>query len=479
MADIHLGFRQYGSQERMLDFATAFMKAMKFAVEQKADFVIISGDLFHKKSEMDPVTLTQATKVLEMAKKNDVPVIAVEGNHDATFFRDGFSWMDYLSRNRLIINLKPRFDDGVIVEEWNGEAGAFIDLEIDRGVRIYGMKYYGNVTEKILEEYVRKIKNKDFTIFTAHVGVEGYVNMYGCISATKLHRLKNRVDYVALGHIHRSFVEGDFIFNPGSLESCDATEYGYERGIFLVDVDDDGGVNCRLVKDFYRPRPFVFLNYRMKEPDTAAFEQFLRSRLEEGKIAEKAVIHVNVELAGIRRGHIDEVGMEEAVKRILNPLVVRMRFEGGDRVFQPVGLDSRESIERHVISQILQSYSYGEIADHVLRLKSLLLSGRSVADIDSFISEILDFESDDILNGDVSEADEAGKPEPRESEPQRAEQAEEGEPEKSEVILEDEGEESKESEEDEEGKEGEEDEEDEEEWDWRRAYASGSKAGKR
>jgi len=445
MADIHLGFRQYGSQERMLDFATAFMKAMKFAVEQKVDFVIISGDLFHKKSEMDPVTLTQATKVLEMAKKHEIPVIAVEGNHDATFFRDGFSWMDYLSRNKLIINLKPRFDDGVIVEEWDGEAGAFIDLN---GVRIYGMKYYGNVTEKILEEYVRKIKNREFTIFTAHVGIEGYVNMYGCISATKLHRLKSRVDYVALGHIHKSFVEGDFIFNPGSLESCDATEYGYSRGIFLVEVDDGGDVSYRLVKDFHRPRPFVFLNYRMKEPDTAAFENFLREFLKSGKATEKAVVHVSVELAGVRRGHIDEVGMEEAVKRILNPLVVRMRFEGGDRIFQPVGIDSRESIERHVISQILQSYTYGEIADQVLRLKSLLLSGKSVADIDSFISEILDFDRDEV----------SGK---SETEVVESEDSEESEKSGESAIEEDKVDEG------------------EEEWDWRKAYASGSKTGKR
>ncbi len=450
MADIHLGFRQYGSQERMLDFATAFMKAMKFAVEQKVDFVIISGDLFHKKSEMDPVTLTQATKVLEMARKHEIPVIAVEGNHDATFFRDGFSWMDYLSRNQLIINLKPRFDGGVVVEEWDGEAGAFIDLN---GVRIYGMKYYGNVTEKILEEYVKKIRSKDFTIFAAHVGIEGYVNMYGCISATKLHRLKNRVDYVALGHIHRSFVEDGFIFNPGSLESCDATEYGYERGIFLVEVDEGGSVNYRLVKDFYRPRPFVFINYRMKEPNTTAFEEFLKSHMEEGRVAENAVVHVNVELAGIRRGHVDEIGMEEAVKRILNPLVVRMRFEGGDGVFQPVGIDSRESIERHVISQILQSYNYGEIADQILRLKSLLLSGKSVADIDSYISEILDSGLARAEPGDAAPDGHAeAESSPEESEEVKTEKRE---------FEESRAEES------------------EEEWDWRRAYASGSKAGKR
>jgi hypothetical protein len=142
--------------------------------------------------------------------------------------------------------------------------------------------------------------------------------------------------------------------------------------------------------------------------------------------------------------------MEEAVKRILNPLVVRMRFEGGDRVFQPVGLDSRESIEKHVLSQILESFDYGEIADQVFRLKSLLLLGKSVTDIDTLISEILEFESVTL----VKEGMDKEMPRPHEGAEQKTVQRM-----------------------DEKDKEVEESEE--EVWDWRRAYALGSKARKR
>jgi DNA repair exonuclease SbcCD nuclease subunit len=385
LADVHLGYKQYGSEERLIDFAQAFLNAMNFAIESKVDFVIIAGDLFHKKSEMDPLTLTQATKALEKVKQAKIPVVAVEGNHDSTYFKEQYSWMDYLAKNGLIINLKPSFEDEMIVEEWDGESGAYLDIN---DVRIYGMKYYGSLTERILDEYTRKIKKNKFTIFVAHAGVEGYLNIYGCIPASKLHRLKGKVDYVALGHIHKSFVE-EFIFNPGSLETCDISEAGFEKGAFYVELD---GLRHKLVKGFAK-RNFINLNYEIDGGDV--YNDF-RKFLESNRCTGRPVVGIRISTSKDLKKMVSDERLEKIVKEILNPVAVRIFWEIAG-VFNPVYIDtsSRDSIERHVIEQLLESHGYGNIAEEVLRLKSIFSSSFDLLSVDGFIESILESETDE------------------------------------------------------------------------------------
>jgi DNA repair exonuclease SbcCD nuclease subunit len=386
MADIHLGNRQYGSEERQMDFAQAFLDAIRFSVKKEVDFILISGDLFHKKTEMDPVTLLQARKVLEIPERAGIPVIAVEGNHDSTYFRENYSWMDYLASSGLLINLKPEFSDGVVLREWDGENGAYFEID---GTRIYGMKYYGSLTEKVLDEYVRKIKSSDFTIFMAHIGVEGYVkNMYGCIPSAKLHKLRGKVDYIALGHLHRAFVEGNLVFNPGSLESCDISETQYERGIYFVEVDDR--VEFSLVNSFYTPRDFVILDYSMKSPDLNEFESFIRAKRAEVGEKNKPVVDLKIEVERAVRSAISEENLRKIISDFFDPLLVRIHWEVRN-IFKPSlpDLESKESIERSVISQLLENYSYGDISDEVLNFKRIFSSSFNLVEVDKMVEDVL------------------------------------------------------------------------------------------
>ncbi len=383
LADVHLGYKQYGCYSRLVDFAQAFYNAIKFGIDNKVDFILIAGDLFHKKSEMDPVTLMQATKVLKKAKNANIPVIAVEGNHDSTYFRESYSWMDYLARNNLIINLKPRFEDKeLIVDEWDGQDGAYVDLGF---VRIYGMKYYGSLTPKILEKYYKKIRKKDFTIFMAHIGVEGYLNIYGCIPSSKLHKLKGKVDYVALGHIHKSFVEDDFIFNPGSLEVCEVSEASFKRGIFYVEVDNE--LKYKLVGGF-STRKFLVLEYEFSDLDYGSFENFITSY----KNYRDPVVYLKIKCLKNLKKSLDEEKIRKIIKNKLNPVATRIVWDVKDNIIESTNIDvsSREIIERQVISQILQSFPYGEISDEVLRLKEMFIKSTDLHAVDKFIEKIVE-----------------------------------------------------------------------------------------
>jgi len=398
VADVHLGFKQYGSEARLLDFAQAFKNAIKFGINEEVDFIIIAGDLFHKKSDVDPLTLTQATKVLEMAKKAEIPVIAVEGNHDSTYFKDQYSWIDYLAINGYLINLKPSFEDGMVVEKWDGQSGAYVDIG---DTRIYGMKYYGSLTEKILDEYTRKIKKKGFTIFVAHVGIEGYMNIYGCVSSAKLHRFKNKVDYIALGHIHKSFVE-DFIFNPGSLETCDISEYSFKRGAFLVKYD--GEIKYKLIE--FPRRKFVVLEHDFENYDN--FREFLNKQNK--KDVENSVLHLKLNAKGSVKKAVDDVKLQRTIQELLNPLIVRLNWNVVDGIFEPIlDLSVKKSLENQVIEQLLESYPYGKIADEVLRLKSIFSSSYDIKRVDGFVESILNLNQGDQTQDKVSKEEKPKK----------------------------------------------------------------------
>jgi DNA repair exonuclease SbcCD nuclease subunit len=339
---------------------------------------------------MDPLTLTQATKVLEIAKKAEIPVIAVEGNHDSTYFKDSFSWMDYLAKNDLIINLKPSFEDRLELNEWDGGSGAYIDLE---GARIYGMKYYGSLTGKIMEDYRKKIKKKGFTVFTAHAGVEGYLNIYGCIPSSIIHNFRDKVDYVALGHIHKSYVEGDFVFNPGSLEICDITEKDFDKGVFYVQYGE--GLKYELIGGFSR-RMFLSLSYKIKD------ERFLNHLDKDlkAKNIENSVVHIHIQSK-------KQFGIKaEDVERVVNefkPLIVRLKYETED-FYRPT-VPGKESLEKEVIEQLLKSFNYENFADEVLRLKNIFSSSFNLNSVDEFIESILKGGStaEMKLDGEVSE----------------------------------------------------------------------------
>ena len=89
-----------------------------------------------------------------------------------------------------------------------------------------------------------------------HTDVEGQINRpIPALSVEKLKELRPLVDYVALGHTHKRFELDNWAFNPGSLEACSIDEYREERGLYVVEVGDDLGVNAKFINDYVQ-RPF-------------------------------------------------------------------------------------------------------------------------------------------------------------------------------------------------------------------------------
>jgi len=71
-SDFHLGYAQYNLNERFKDYARAFDSVIKYAIDHKAEFILISGDLFHKRNINVP-TYLQLLKYSHISKKKAHP----------------------------------------------------------------------------------------------------------------------------------------------------------------------------------------------------------------------------------------------------------------------------------------------------------------------------------------------------------------------------------------------------------------------
>lgn len=276
ISDIHLGIKRYGLEERTVDFFKAWQTCLqKYAIEENVDFVLIGGDLFDRR-QIDPQAANHAIAMLERLKAAGIPVFAIEGNHDQRETGSKFSWLRSLSKWRFFHLVEPDQDNGQIVyKPWNEEKheGGYIDC---KDVRIFGSRWYGVTTGNVLpqlHEAIRpNLREGAYNVMMLHTEVEGQLNRpIPALSTNKLLQLKNGIDYLALGHIHKNFAIDNWAFNPGSLEAATIDEYKDTRGAYLVELKD-GKVQARLVQD-YQKRPFKFDNFDLSEfpsPDEAA-----------------------------------------------------------------------------------------------------------------------------------------------------------------------------------------------------------------
>lgn len=266
MSDVHLGCRRYNIEERTKDFFRSWFDVINnHAIPNEVDFVLIAGDFFDRRN-IDPQTMNHALAGLQLLKDHDIPVVAIEGNHDRRDAVSDYSWMRSFSQAGFFILLEPARAEETAesalpwqMVPWDEESktGSYIDI---KGARIFGTHWYGtsaNAAMPMLAESLRAARGEGlFHILLLHTDVEGQLNRpIPALSVEKLKELRALVDYVALGHTHKRFELDNWAFNPGSLEACSIDEYREQRGLYLVEVDDERAVKATFIDDYVQ-RPF-------------------------------------------------------------------------------------------------------------------------------------------------------------------------------------------------------------------------------
>jgi DNA repair protein SbcD/Mre11 len=259
LADVHLGFQQYGLSARFNDFGKAFERAINYAITEKVDAVLIAGDLFHK-AAVEPMAFIQAADTLLKTRSAGIPVIVIEGNHDQARYREQISWLDVLAHEGYIILLRSEFmkEEACRLTPWNEDerSGSYIDIH---NIRIVGLQWLGASAPNMIPEFAEALsqlpRNKtNFTVMLTHAALEGEIaHLSTYLTYNNLEPLETCVNYLALGHLHKPYQQKDWAYNPGSLEVYDFAEIEWQKGWYDITVQHDGTKKVRPILSHHRP----------------------------------------------------------------------------------------------------------------------------------------------------------------------------------------------------------------------------------
>ncbi len=411
VSDIHLGFDRYDSKERTLDFFHSLKDVFeKYAVGESVDFVVIGGDLFEHRN-IKPAILNHAQVCLQILQAANIPVLAIEGNHDNAPYGTKSSWLRYLSDWGLLNLLEPgNVGDGeAFYSPWDEESrrGGYIDL--DCGVRVLGSNWYGAAAPRAIEQIAECMGKlppaPGPSILLFHHGLEGQIARYsGALRYSELLPLKKAgLDYLALGHIHKHYTEDGWIFNPGSIEANSVEEGQFERGAYLVEIDEKG-VRAELKTD-YKQRPIVRLRLKLtshnelesvEEGAIALIQKSIKSkeiRPETNPIVELR-IHGTI---GFDRLELDTKGLEQKLKALSGALIFLLRYDVDETAFaSPIAEDAtRLEVEQEVFTDLLAANTrYKEnatkLAQGLIDLKERQMAGENEESLYSLVESILE-----------------------------------------------------------------------------------------
>lgn len=367
MADVHLGKYAYTNSVRYLDLFTALERAVEYGIQQGIDVLLIAGDLFDIRN-VNSQTLFQTIRILDKLKQKNIPVLAIEGNHDRALLKDGESWLaflDNLGYLKLLCSQKDAKTPEALLE------GAVYE---DENYRVVGVSYLGAATQKTLEGLCASFPQQDkFTIFMLHAGLSMVLSEeMAKIDKKVLLDYRQAVQYFALGHIHRQEVIDDRIYMPGSLEYIDMGEArrGDQKGFFLGEVDEQGKLTVRFCPSHPRHYASVKLDVSKAREPGQIFHMALK-QLEQMEIPQQAIL--DVELA------LDTTELENEIIQLLQPVELYVHVPGNyEMTYETEQLETfdKKQLERQVVLDLLLEENLQE--NTALALMNLALEAKDM-----------------------------------------------------------------------------------------------------
>ncbi len=262
-ADLHLGFNTYKGEQfdpfKSLEFLS------EYAIRNKADIVLIAGDVFDRRDPSSYIQRKFAEFVNKLSEAG-VFVFMLTGNHEGapnperSIHLDVYAALSvknvfvarkiqrFTVRNVNIIAVPYPYKKNLLAREKYKDKS---EDEINRAVNAI-------IVDRV-KELLSEINNDFPTILAMHIPLlEGKVGSEQCTIFTReLPMAKNdfdddKISYVALGHLHKSqvlFTDRAHVpvVYPGSLERIDFSEENDEKGFYFVEFSENGAVSFNFV----------------------------------------------------------------------------------------------------------------------------------------------------------------------------------------------------------------------------------------
>ena len=367
-----MGYTQYNLEVRRKDFTRAFKEVVDKTIELKPDFMIIAGDLFHH-ARPSNVTLEAAIKNFSQLRDANIPVLVVDGSHDAAPNVITSTILNPLDAAGLLYYL-PRHEGAC----WKNEK-----------CYVYGVPNYRTrrKTEEQLPIFYEKNKPSPdpdlFNIFVFHMALDlPRVKPPQMEAEAPPELLPEGFNYYAGGHIHKPSTGGfktGVLAYSGSIETVYYDDARLKKGFYYLDVSEKGKVDFQQIK-LESPRRFVILenDYSGKTPVkiSESVVRQIRENDEEGVIL--VPVLRGVLPAEANRSEIDIAKIRNAAEKALlvHPILRLKETEVPEEVVRSIFEGELKDLKTKAFEYFLQIFSERyprEEAERIARLSVNLI----------------------------------------------------------------------------------------------------------
>jgi DNA repair exonuclease SbcCD nuclease subunit len=364
-----LGYTQYNLETRREDFDRAFKEVVDKTVELKPDFMIIAGDIFHQ-ARPSNVTLEAAIKNFKRLRDVGIPVLTVDGSHDAAPNMITGTVLNPLDAAGLMHYL-PRHEGAC----WRNE-----------NCYVYGVPNYRTrrKTEEQLPLFYEQNKPSPdprlFNIFLFHMALElPSITPPHIEAEASPEMLPEGFNYYAGGHVHKparmGFKDGVLAYS-GATETVYYDDAGLGKGFYHVEVDAKGEVELHHVK-LESPRRFLILRHDCSGKTPAkiseAVARLIRENDEEGIII-VPVLDGNLP-AEVSRSEVDVSLIRSAAKKALlvHPIIRLKESEVPEEIVRSIFEGELKDLKTKAFEYFLQIFSERYARDEAERVARLSL----------------------------------------------------------------------------------------------------------
>ena len=318
-ADAHIDMANYGRHDletglplRVLDFLKSLDTIVDTAIAEKVDLVLFAGDAYKDRAPAPTFQREWGRRIIRLSKAG-IPTLLLIGNHDlspALGRAHAIQEFDTLEVPNVRVISKPCFlnaDDlglpvQVIAIPWISRSGLLASMDMSTADP---SEVFTNIESRITDLVNRWLEeaNPDLPIIlTAHASVQGAkygserMVMLGADLVLPGSLVKDpRLDYVALGHIHKPQNLNEKahppVIYPGSIERVDFGEAADDK--FFVIARVARGKTKVEWRKLENVRPFIDRRLELQSAENVT--EALKAALPPPEEIEGAIVRLIVE----------------------------------------------------------------------------------------------------------------------------------------------------------------------------------------
>ncbi|MFZ2096036.1 MAG: exonuclease SbcCD subunit D [Anaerolineales bacterium] len=335
-ADAHIDMANYGRHDvatglplRVLDFLKSLDTIVDTAINEKVDLVLFAGDAYKDRNPAPTFQREWGRRVMRLSRAG-IPTLLLVGNHDTSpalgraHTLDPFETLEV--PNVLVLD-RPTFLGPadlwdlplqVIALPWISRSGLIASQDLASTEPDQVNQAIEERLTTIIHNYLDAADSNLPIVLTAHGSVQGAV--YGgertvmlggdLILPGSLVR-DPRLDYVALGHIHKSQDLNEHahppVIYPGSIERVDFGEAADDKFFIIAHVErGHTDVEWRKLTGI---RPFIDRHLRLKSSEDITGQ--LLKALPSARKLEGAIVRLVLEYPRDWEALIDEAALRE------------------------------------------------------------------------------------------------------------------------------------------------------------------------